>query len=63
MKRFHRIAVIPGDGIGKEVISEGIKCLNALSEITADIQFEFEYFLWSSEYYLQHGSSPISFRT
>jgi tartrate dehydrogenase/decarboxylase/D-malate dehydrogenase len=52
---MHRIAVIPGDGIGKEVISEGVKCLNALSEITEDVQFEFEYFPWSSDYYLQHG--------
>jgi tartrate dehydrogenase/decarboxylase / D-malate dehydrogenase len=52
----HRIAVIPGDGIGKEVISEGIKCLNALSEIIETLRFEFEYFPWSSEYYLQHGS-------
>ena len=51
----HRIAVIPGDGIGKEVISEGVKSLNALSEIVEDIQFEFEYFPWGSEYYLQHG--------
>lgn len=55
MKRSHRIAVIPGDGIGKEVISEGVKCLNALSEITENVQFEFEYFPWGSEYYLQHG--------
>jgi tartrate dehydrogenase/decarboxylase/D-malate dehydrogenase len=55
MKRNHRIAVIPGDGIGKEVISEGIKCLNALSEITENIKFEFQYLPWSSEYYLQHG--------
>ena len=55
MKRLHHIAVIPGDGIGKEVISEGIKCLNALSEITENLRFEFEYFPWSSEYYLQHG--------
>jgi tartrate dehydrogenase/decarboxylase/D-malate dehydrogenase len=54
MKRLHHIAVIPGDGIGKEVISEGIKCLNALSEITENLQFGFEYFPWSSEYYLQH---------
>jgi tartrate dehydrogenase/decarboxylase/D-malate dehydrogenase len=51
----HRIAVIPGDGIGKEVITEGIKCLHALSEITENIQFEFEYFSWGSEYYLRHG--------
>ena len=55
MKRSHRIAVIPGDGIGKEVISEGVECLNALSEITENVQFEFEYFPWGSEYYLQHG--------
>jgi tartrate dehydrogenase/decarboxylase/D-malate dehydrogenase len=55
MKRSHRIAIIPGDGIGKEVISEGIKCLNALSEIVESLQFEFQFFPWSSEYYLQHG--------
>jgi tartrate dehydrogenase/decarboxylase/D-malate dehydrogenase len=55
MKRLHPIAAIPGDGIGREVISEGIKCLNTLSEIFENIQFEFEYFPWSSEYYLQHG--------
>jgi tartrate dehydrogenase/decarboxylase/D-malate dehydrogenase len=54
MKRIHRIAIIPGDGIGKEVISEGIKCLNTLSKITENIRFDFQYFPWSSEYYLQH---------
>jgi tartrate dehydrogenase/decarboxylase/D-malate dehydrogenase len=52
MKRIHRIATIPGDGVGNEVVSEGIKCLKALSEITEDVQLEFEYFPWSSEYYL-----------
>ena len=55
MKRSHHIAVIPGDGIGNEVISEGIKCFKALSEIFEDLQFQFEYFPWGSEYYLQHG--------
>jgi len=55
LKRIHRIAVIPGDGIGTEVISEGIKCLETLSEILKNIQFQFEYFPWSTEYYLQHG--------
>jgi tartrate dehydrogenase/decarboxylase/D-malate dehydrogenase len=52
---IHRVAVIPGDGIGKEVISEGVKCLNALSEIMESVKFEFEYFPWGSEHYLQHG--------
>jgi isocitrate/isopropylmalate dehydrogenase len=55
MKRTHRIAIIPGDGIGKEVISEGIKCLKTLSEIVESLQFEFQFFPWSSKYYLQHG--------
>lgn len=55
MKRSHHIAVIPGDGIGKEVISEGIKCLKALSEIFENVHFEFQYLPWGSEYYLQHG--------
>jgi tartrate dehydrogenase/decarboxylase/D-malate dehydrogenase len=55
MNRSHRIAVIPGDGIGNEVISEGIRCLKTLSEIIENVQFEFQYFPWSSEYYLQHG--------
>jgi tartrate dehydrogenase/decarboxylase/D-malate dehydrogenase len=55
MKRSHRVAVIPGDGIGKEVISEGVKCLNVLSEIVENIQFELKYFPWGSEYYLEHG--------
>ena len=52
---MHRIAVIPGDGIGTEVISEGLKCLKTLSEIFKDLQFQFEYFPWGSEYYLQQG--------
>ena len=30
MKKSYRIAVIPGDGFGKEVISEGVKCLTVL---------------------------------
>jgi tartrate dehydrogenase/decarboxylase/D-malate dehydrogenase len=55
MKKSYRIAVIPGDGIGTEVISEGVKCLNVLSEIFENIQFELQYLPWGSEYYLQNG--------
>ena len=56
MKKSHRIVLIPGDGIGKEVVAEGVKCLKTLSEIFGDLQFQFEYFPWGSDYYLQHGS-------
>jgi tartrate dehydrogenase/decarboxylase/D-malate dehydrogenase len=55
MKRSHRIAIIPGDGIGKEVASEGVKCLRTLSEIFENIEFEFQSFSWGSDYYLRHG--------
>ena len=34
---MHRIAVIPGDRIGKEVVSEGVKCMNALCEVFEDL--------------------------
>jgi tartrate dehydrogenase/decarboxylase/D-malate dehydrogenase len=55
MKKFHRIAVIPGDGIGTEVISEGVKCLTALSDVIKNVKFEFQYLQWGSEHYLQHN--------
>ena len=52
---LHRIAVIPGDGIGREVIAEGVRCLVTLSEIFGNVKFEFQQFPWGSEYYLKHG--------
>lgn len=55
MKRIYPIAVIPGDGIGKEVIAEGVKCLKTLSEILETLQFEFQFFPWGSDFYLRTG--------
>ncbi len=49
-----RIAVIPGDGIGQEVIPEGLKVLEAIGHRFA-IDFTFEHFPWGSEYYREHG--------
>jgi tartrate dehydrogenase/decarboxylase/D-malate dehydrogenase len=51
----HRIAVIPGDGIGKEVVPEGIRVLDAVAT-KFDLAFQWDEFDWSSEYYLKHGS-------
>ena len=45
----YKVAVIRGDGIGVEVIEEGIKVLEALSE-QFDISWQFEEHPWSSEY-------------
>lgn len=54
MKKF-KIAVIPGDGIGTEVINEGIKVLKKIEELEPSISFEFETFPWGCEYYLKTG--------
>ena len=50
-----KIAVIPGDGIGPEVVSEGIKVLDKIAEKDGRITFEYTYFPWGCEYYLEHG--------
>src|SRR5699024_6230673 len=52
----HKIAVIPGDGIGKEVMPEGLRVLEAAAA-RFNIALEFEHLDWSSaEYYQQHGA-------
>ena len=55
MKNRFNIAVIAGDGIGKEVMPEGIKVLKKVSE-KFDINLNFEEFNFSSyDYYEKHG--------
>ena len=49
------IAVIPGDGIGREVAPAGRKVLAAVSEVHGGFRLVFEAFPWSCEYYLKHG--------
>ncbi len=50
----HKIAVIPGDGVGPEVIREGMKVLWAVSELMG-VEFQFEEFPYGGEYYLRTG--------
>ncbi|USK39522.1 tartrate dehydrogenase [Cytobacillus firmus] len=54
MKNY-KIAVIAGDGIGPEVIGEGIKVLNKVAEIDSGFSFDFTYFPWGCEFYTKHG--------
>jgi tartrate dehydrogenase/decarboxylase/D-malate dehydrogenase len=54
--RRYRIAVIPGDGIGNEVVPEAIRVLDAAGEITASFALGYERFPWGCEYYLRHGA-------
>ena len=52
----HRIAVIPGDGIGGEVIAEGLRVLDRLAEMSAGgVAFEWTQFPWGSRYYAETG--------
>ena len=53
--KSYRIASIPGDGIGKEVIAVGVEVLAFLSE-KENFRLEFETFDWSSERYLKTGA-------
>lgn len=52
----YTIASIPADGIGPEVISSGIRVLNALAATFKTFSFSFTHFDWSSDTYLQTGA-------
>jgi len=51
----HRIAVIPGDGIGREVVAAGTEVLRALAARDPDLELACETFDWGSDYYRRHG--------
>ena len=53
--RNYKIAAIPADGIGPEVIEAGLKVLNALGQRDGALNFEITNFDWGSKYYRQHG--------
>ena len=55
MTNIYRIATIPGDGIGKEVIPQGQRVLQALAAKHGNVRFDFEAFDWGGDYYRQHG--------
>jgi tartrate dehydrogenase/decarboxylase / D-malate dehydrogenase len=50
----HRIAAIPGDGIGKEVVPEGMRVLDAAGR-RFGIELEWKTFDWSCEVYAKTG--------
>ena len=53
--RVYKIAAIPGDGIGTEVIAAGLAVLKVLAGRDRGFRLEVEHFPWSSDYYLKHG--------
>jgi tartrate dehydrogenase/decarboxylase/D-malate dehydrogenase len=51
----YNLAVIPGDGIGPEVVAEGRKVLDALARGAGDLSFGYSEFPWGSDYYRETG--------
>lgn len=53
--QVYRIAAIPGDGVGSEVVDAGRTVLEALERSAGGFRFEWETFPWGSEYHAEHG--------
>ncbi len=50
-----RIAVIPGDGVGPEVVAESRKVLDFIAARDSAVAFAFDEYPWGTDYYLQTG--------
>ncbi|OCA81636.1 tartrate dehydrogenase [Bacillus sp. FJAT-27225] len=51
----YSIALLPGDGIGVDVVREGKKVLDTVSALHGGLSFNYQEFDWSCEYYARHG--------
>jgi tartrate dehydrogenase/decarboxylase/D-malate dehydrogenase len=54
--KTYRIATIPGDGIGKEVVPAGRQVLEAIARAQRAFAFEFTNFDWGGDRYRAHGA-------
>lgn len=54
--RTHKIAAIPGDGIGVEVVAAGLEVLDALAEREESFRLEVEHFDWSTDRFKKTGA-------
>src|SRR5712691_12225769 len=53
--RTHRIAVIAGDGIGREVIPVGMRVLSRAAALDGSFRLDFEELPWGCDYYERTG--------
>ncbi len=51
----YKIALIPGDGVGAEVVAEGVKVLDALASRDGSYGFQYSSFPWGSDFYRETG--------
>jgi tartrate dehydrogenase/decarboxylase/D-malate dehydrogenase len=54
--RTYNIAVLPGDGIGQEVITESVQTLTTLTQVHGGFRLDTQQFDWGSERYLREGA-------
>lgn len=52
----YKLSVIPGDGVGREVIPEGLRAIRRAGEVTGRFSIDTRDYPWSCEYYLATGS-------
>ena len=55
MENKFRIAVLPGDGIGNEVMPHGIKAIETVAKKTGSFSIEWQNFPWGSDFYVKTG--------
>ena len=53
--KTYKIAAIPGDGIGGEVVSAGVEVLAAIAKRDGKFSFAVDHFDWGGDYYKKHG--------
>ncbi len=53
--KHYKIAVIPGDGIGKEVVPLTLDILQQAAELYGDVRFDFTKFPWGCDFYQKYG--------
>ncbi|MDE5416046.1 tartrate dehydrogenase [Alkalihalobacterium chitinilyticum] len=54
MKKI-KLSVIPGDGVGKEIMPHAVRVMDTVAEIHGGLSFDKVTYPWSCEYYLEHG--------
>ncbi|MBB6450186.1 tartrate dehydrogenase/decarboxylase/D-malate dehydrogenase [Geomicrobium halophilum] len=50
-----KIAVLPGDGVGEDIVPDVLPVLDRLAEIHGSVKFDWRRYDWNCRYYLEHG--------